>query len=394
MTNLLGTPYSNSATKALILGSGELAKEVIIELQRLGVETISVDRYENAPAMHVSHKSYVIDMLDSSKLNSLIRKENPDFIIPEIEAINTGALVKLEEDGFNIIPNSYAVYSTMNRERIRTLASEKLNLMTSKYHFANSLIELKKAVSVIGIPCLVKPIMSSSGKGQSLIKNVKDLEKAWDFAQSHGRAGKGKVIIESFIDFDHEITLLTVRSKNGITFCPPIGHRQVDGDYVESWQPHNLSKNILKKCHETAEKIVNKLSGYGVFGVELFIKDDDVFFSEVSPRPHDTGMVTLISQELSEFALHARAILGLGIPKIISSIPSASVAIKGNGKSKDIKFTNIENILSENGTSIRFFGKPSIDGSRRLGVVLASSTTVSEALLKAKKLRKKIEIKY
>jgi len=394
MTINIGTPNSINSTKALILGSGELAKELVIELHRFGVETIAVDRYDNAPAMQVSHKKYVLDMLNSSKLFKLIELEKPNFIIPEIEAINTDTLMEIEKKGFNVIPNASAVFKTMNRERIRNLASEKLNLPTSNYLFADSYEELKISVKNIGMPCFIKPIMSSSGKGQSLVNNESEIRKAWDFAQSYGRAGKGKVIIESLIDFNDEITLLTIKSENNIVFCPPIGHIQKDGDYIESWQPHSLPKSTLIKCKKIAEKIVSELGGNGIFGVELFIKDNEVYFSEVSPRPHDTGMVTLISQDLSEFSLHVRAILNLGIPEEINAKPSASVVIKGDGKSEDIKFIIEKNILSETELSFKLFGKPSISGSRRLGVVLASSKTTKDALKKAKNLRDKISLEY
>ena len=390
----LGTALSKSSTKALILGAGELAKEVVIELQRLGVETIAVDRYSNAPAMQVSHRSYVINMLDKTELSNIILKEDPQIIIPEIEAINTEELINLEKKGFNVIPNSFSANATMNRETIRNIASKELKLVTSDYRFANSLEELENNAKALDFPCLVKPIMSSSGKGQSLVLNKESLKNAWDKSQLHGRSGKGKVIIESFINFDYEITLLTAKSEEKISFCEPIGHKQENGDYIESWQPHPVPENILRKCHKVANKIVSRLSGNGIFGVELFIKDEIVFFSEVSPRPHDTGMVTLISQDISEFEIHVKAILGISIPNKINSRPSASVVIKGFGKSNNIRFEGIKEALEEEGVSIKLFGKPSIDGSRRLGVILAHSDNIESALEKANKARKKIKIIY
>jgi len=392
--NRLGSALSASTTKALILGAGELAKELVIELQRLGIETIAVDRYRNAPAMQVSHRSYVINMLDKNELSNIILKEAPQIIIPEIEAINTEELINLEKQGFNVIPNSFSVNATMNRETIRNIASKELKLKTSTYRFASSLEELENNAKDVDFPCLVKPIMSSSGKGQSLVSNKESLKTAWDKSQIHGRSGRGKVIIESFINFDYEITLLTAKSEEKISFCEPIGHNQEDGDYIESWQPHPVPKNILKKCQKVAEKIVSRLSGNGIFGVELFIKDEAVYFSEVSPRPHDTGMVTLISQDISEFEIHVKAILGMKIPKKINSRPSASVVIKGFGKSNNIRFEGIKEALEEEGVSIRLFGKPSIDGSRRLGVILAHSDKIENALAKANKARKKIKIIY
>ncbi len=391
----IGTPFTSNSTKVMLLGSGELGKEVVIELQRYGAEVIAVDRYENAPAMQVAHRSYVINMLSADELRELIELEKPNIIVPEIEAIATEVLIDVEKKGVKVIPNANAVHITMNRERIRDLASNQLNLQTTKFRFADNLDQLISFVkSDIGYPCVVKPIMSSSGKGQSVIKSFDDISNAWNFAQEAGRAGKGRVIVEEYFDFDFEITLLTVRSKGLISFCPPIGHKQKDGDYIESWQPQLMSEETLKKSQEIAEKVVNKLSGNGIFGVELFIKDQVPFFSEVSPRPHDTGMVTMISQELSEFSLHARAILNLPVPKIINAKPSASVVIKGEGTSNNIVYQGIDDALSEEHSQIRLFGKPSIQGKRRLGVLLASDKNPESALKRAKKSCNKIKMKF
>jgi phosphoribosylglycinamide formyltransferase 2 len=354
-----------------------------------------VDRYKNAPAMQVAHRSHVINMLSAEELRRLIELEKPNIIVPEIEAIATEVLIEFEKKGVRVIPNANAVHITMNRERIRDLASNELKLPTTKFRFADNLEQLISFVnSDIGYPCVVKPIMSSSGKGQSVIKSFKDISNAWDFAQEAGRAGKGRVIVEEYLDFDFEITLLTVRSKGLISFCPPIGHKQKDGDYIESWQPQLMSEETLKKSQEIAEKVVNKLSGNGIFGVELFIKDQIPFFSEVSPRPHDTGMVTMISQELSEFSLHARAILNLPVPKIINAKPSASVVIKGEGSSDNIVYQGIDDALSEEHSQIRLFGKPSIKGKRRLGVLLASDKNSESALKRAKQSCNKIKMKF
>ena len=386
----LGTPYKSNSTKALLLGSGELGKEVVIELQRLGVETIACDSYENAPAMQVAHRSHVFSMLDSASLRSVIEKEKPNYIIPEVEAIATDTLLELEKEGYNVIPTAKAARLTMNREGIRRLAAEELKLKTSPYKFAETKEEFLLAVKEIGIPCVVKPIMSSSGRGQSTVKTEADIEKAWEYSQSGGRAGSGKVIVEGFVPFDYEITLLTVRHKNGTSFCPPIGHIQIDGDYRWSWQPQAMSETALGKAEEIAKAVTNALGGRGIFGVELFIKGDEVLFSEVSPRPHDTGMVTLISQDLSEFALHARAILGLSIPNIAMHGPSASVALRIDGKSDLISYSNLDSALDEPDTGIRLFGKPSINGHRRLGVALARGANVEEAIEKAKRVASKV----
>lgn len=388
----LGTPLTSKATKVMMLGSGELGKEVVIELQRLGVEVIAVDRYENAPAQQVAHRAYTISMLDGKALRSLIEKEKPDFIVPEVEAIATDTLVELEQEGYNVIPTAKATRLTMNREGIRRLAAEELGLKTSPYRFVDTFEQFVQAVEEIGIPCVVKPIMSSSGHGQSVIKSQDDIQQAWNNAQQGGRAGSGRVIVEGFIQFDYEISLLTVRHIHGTSFLAPIGHIQIDGDYRESWQPQAMSAVALEKAQQVAEKITTALGGRGIFGVELFICGDDVIFNEVSPRPHDTGMVTLISQELSEFALHARAILGLPIPEITLISPSASKAIVAEGKSKLITFGNLENVLAEANTNIRLFGKGEIDGHRRLGVILARDSSVENALNKARRAYDKLEI--
>lgn len=388
----LGTPLSPTSTKVMLCGAGELAKEVVIELQRFGCEVIAVDRYANAPAMQVAHRYHIINMLDGNELRKIIEQEKPDFIVPEIEAIATQTLVELEQEGFTVIPTAKAVALTMNREGIRRLAAEQLNLPTSPYRFASTEIEFKDAVKEIGYPCLVKPVMSSSGKGQTLLRSEADLQLAWKYAQEGGRAGGGKVIIEGFIDFDYEITLLTVRHINGVSYCEPIGHRQEKGDYQESWQPQQMSCNALEQAKDIATKITQALGGHGLFGVELFVKGDKVWFSEVSPRPHDTGMVTLISQNLSEFALHARAILGLPIPLIEQYHASASVVIMVEGESKQVSFTNLDNALSQPNTDLRLFGKPQVEGCRRMGVALASAVTVEEAINKADAIVKQLKI--
>lgn len=390
----IGTPLTKTATRVLMLGSGELGKEVVIELQRLGVEVIAVDRYPNAPAMQVAHRSHVISMLDPEALEAVIRKEKPHYIVPEIEAIATEKLVELEKEGFNIIPTARAAFLTMNREGIRRLAAETLGLKTSPYRFAASKEEYLTAVSEIGTPCVVKPIMSSSGHGQSTVRFSEDIEKAWEYAQAGGRAGKGKVIVEGFIDFDYEITQLTVRHAGGVSFCDPIGHIQISGDYRESWQPHPMSPKALAASREVAGKITEALGGRGIFGVELFIKGDDVFFSEVSPRPHDTGLVTLISQDLSEFALHARAILGLPIPSIRQHGPSASAALLVEGHSDSVQFSHVDEALNAPDTSVRLFGKPSVDGHRRMGVTLALGDSVDDARIKAVRARDAIVAKF
>lgn len=388
----LGTPLTAKATKVMMLGSGELGKEVVIELQRLGVEVIAVDRYENAPAQQVAHRAYTISMLDGKALRELVEKEKPDFIVPEVEAIATDTLVELEQEGYNVIPTAKATKLTMNREGIRRLAAEELGLKTSPYRFVDNLEDFKQAVNDIGIPCVVKPIMSSSGHGQSVIKSESDIQKAWDYAQQGGRAGGGRVIVEGFIKFDYEISLLTVRHINGTSFLAPIGHVQIDGDYRESWQPQAMSDIALQKAQEVAEKITTALGGRGIFGVELFICGDEVIFNEVSPRPHDTGMVTLISQELSEFALHARAILGLPIPEINLISPSASKAIVVEGKSTQVSFGNLEQVLAEPNTNIRLFGKGEVNGHRRLGVILARDENTDSALEKTRRAYDKLEV--
>jgi hypothetical protein len=388
----IGTPLTVNATKVMLLGSGELGKEVVIELQRLGVEVIAVDRYENAPAQQVAHRAYTISMLDGDALRALVEKEQPDYIVPEVEAIATDTLVELEQEGFNVIPTAKATKLTMNREGIRRLAAEDLGLPTSDYAFVDNIDDFKSAVEKIGVPCVVKPIMSSSGHGQSVLKSVQDIQQAWDYAQQGGRAGAGRVIVEGFVKFDYEITLLTVRHIGGTSFLAPIGHRQQNGDYQESWQPQAMSDVALQKAQHIAEKITGALGGRGIFGVEMFVCGDEVIFNEVSPRPHDTGMVTLISQELSEFALHARAILGLPIPEINLISPSASKAIVVQGKSNQVQFGNLENVLAEPNTNIRLFGKGEVNGHRRMGVILARDISVEKALEKAFRAYEKLEI--
>ena len=388
----IGTTFTKSGKKAVLCGSGELGKEVAIELQRYGVEVVALDKYENAPAMHIAHGSHVLSMLDGEALKSVIKAENPDYIIPEIEAIATDKLVELENEGFNVIPTAKATLLTMNREGIRRLAAETLGLPTSPYRFAQTREEFDAAVAEIGIPCVVKPVMSSSGHGQSTIKCAEDIDKAWKISQEGGRAGSGKVIVEGFVKFDYEITLLTVRHCAGTTFLKPVGHHQVDGDYRESWQPQAMSEDAIEKAEAIAKAITDALGGYGIFGVELFIKGDDVIFSEVSPRPHDTGMVTMISQDMSEFALHARAILGLPIPDVKFYGPSASKAIVVEGNTKEYEFCNLENVLEEPGVQIRFFGKPEIAGHRRVGVILATDDSVAAALAKAERAYSKLEV--
>ena len=390
----IGTPLTNNSTKVLLCGSGELGKEVAIELQRYGCEVIAIDRYDNAPAMQVAHRSYSIDMLDEKALRSIIEKEKPNLIVPEVEAIATNVLVDLENEGFNIIPTARATSLTMNREGIRKLAAEELGLQTSPYRFASNKSEFDQAIQEVGIPCVVKPIMSSSGKGQSTITAEDQIEDSWQYAQEGGRAGAGKVIVEGFVEFDYEITLLTVRHKNGTSFCEPIGHVQSDGDYRQSWQPQPMTDDALSCAQKVAESITSALGGYGIFGVELFIKGDEVIFSEVSPRPHDTGLVTLISQDISQFALHARAILGLPIPNIIQHGPCASSVILGEGHSEEISFNGVDKALSEPDTQIRLFGKPSISGRRRLGVTVARGNSIEEAKHKAIRASEAINIQY
>ena len=389
----IGTTFTKSGKKAVLCGSGELGKEVAIELQRYGVEVVALDKYANAPAMHIAHRNHVLSMLDGEALKAVIKEENPDFIIPEIEAIATDKLVELEEEGFNVIPTAKATRLTMNREGIRRLAAETLGLPTSPYRFAETREEFDAAVAEIGIPCVVKPVMSSSGHGQSTIKCQEDINKAWTISQEGGRAGSGKVIVEGFVKFDYEITLLTVRHSGGTTFIKPIGHHQVDGDYRESWQPQPMAETAIQKAEYIAKAITDALGGYGIFGVELFIRGDEVIFSEVSPRPHDTGMVTMISQDMSEFALHARAILGLPIPAVQFYGPSASKAIVVEGNTKEYEFCNLDEVLAEPGVQIRIFGKPEIAGHRRVGVILATDESVEKALAKAERAYAKLQVK-
>nr|WP_086479733.1 formate-dependent phosphoribosylglycinamide formyltransferase [Oceanospirillum sanctuarii] len=381
----IGTPLSPTATRVLMCGSGELGKEVVIELQRLGCEVIAVDRYANAPAMQVAHRSHVISMLDGAALRNVIEQEKPHLIVPEIEAIATDTLAELESEGFTVVPTARATQLTMNREGIRRLAAEELGLSTSPYKFAGTKEEYLAAIKEVGIPCVVKPIMSSSGKGQSLLRSEADVDHAWDYAQEGGRAGAGKVIVEGFVDFDYEITLLTVRHEGGTSFCAPIGHRQEKGDYRESWQPQAMSDVALAESQRIGKAITDALGGRGLFGVELFVKGDNVYFSEVSPRPHDTGMVTLISQDLSEFALHARAILGLPIPSIRQFGPAASAVILVEGDSEQASFGNLAAALSEPDTQLRLFGKPEVKGERRMGVALALENSIETAIEKAKR---------
>jgi len=380
----IGTPLSPSATKVLFCGAGELGKEVVLELQRYGVEVIAVDRYENAPAMQVAHRSHVINMLDGSELRKVIEQEKPDYIVPEIEAIATTTLLELEAEGFTVIPTARAANLTMNREGIRRLAAEELGIKTSPYKFADTLEQFRLAVAEIGIPCVVKPIMSSSGKGQSVIRSADEIPAAWEFAQQGGRAGGGKVIVEGFLKFDYEITLLTVRHSLGTLFCDPIGHIQIDGDYRESWQPHPMSKTALLEAQRVARLVTDALGGRGIFGVELFIQGENVYFSEVSPRPHDTGLVTLISQDLSQFSLHARALLGLPVPGVTQYGASASCALLVEGESTNVSYANLDLALKTPGTQLRLFGKPEVKGHRRMGVTLARGENVEAARAKAR----------
>ena len=382
----IGTPRKPSATRLMLLGAGELGKEVAIEAQRLGLEVIAVDRYADAPAMQVAHRAHVIRMLDRAALRELISREQPHFIVPEIEAIATDELLALEAEGFNVIPTARAARLTMDREGIRRLAAEELGLPTSPYRFASTPDDYRKAISEIGLPCVVKPVMSSSGKGQSVVRNAGDIDRAWDYAQAGGRAGAGRVIVEGFIEFDYEITLLTVRHTGGTSFCDPIGHLQIAGDYRESWQPHPMSNAALKESQRIAARVTEALGGRGLFGVELFVKDDSVWFSEVSPRPHDTGMVTMISQDLSEFALHLRAILGLPIPIIRQLGPSASSAILIEGESANVSFSSLDAALVEPDTTLRLFGKPEVSGQRRMGVSLARADSIEAARQKARRM--------
>jgi len=382
----IGTPLAPSAKRVMMLGSGELGKEVVIELQRFGCEVIAVDRYPNAPAMHVAHRSHVINMLDGAALAALIERERPHLIVPEIEAIATPTLLELESKGFTVIPTARAARLTMDREGIRRLAAETLGVKTSPYRFADSMAEYRDAIGALGMPCVVKPVMSSSGKGQSVVRTQADIEHAWNYAQEGGRAGKGRVIVEGFIKFDYEITLLTVRHGGRTTYCEPIGHLQIDGDYRESWQPQPMSAAALAESQRIAHAVTAELGGNGIFGVELFVAGDTIYFSEVSPRPHDTGLVTLISQDLSEFALHARAILGLPIPVIRQRGPSASCAILVDGNSNNVRFENVDRALTEPDTALRLFGKPEVRGHRRMGVSLALGGTIEEARAKARRM--------
>ncbi|RBM90213.1 phosphoribosylglycinamide formyltransferase 2 [Vibrio paracholerae] len=392
--SMFGTATRDNATRVLLLGSGELGKEVAIECQRLGLEVIACDRYADAPAMQIAHRSHVFDMLDADALQQVIDLEKPHFVVPEIEAIATSKLVELEAQGLNVVPTANATRLTMNREGIRRLAAEELGLPTSAYQFADSYESFAAAVENIGLPCVCKPVMSSSGKGQSVIRTPEQIEAAWQYTQQGGRSGAGRVIVEGFVDFDYEITLLTVRAVDGVHFCAPIGHRQEDGDYRESWQPQVMSENAIKAAEYVAEQVVNALGGYGLFGVELFVKGDKVIFNEVSPRPHDTGMVTLISQELSEFALHVRAFTGLPIGQIVQYGPSASAAILGQGQSQNIQFSGLDDALSIPHTQVRLFGKPDIAGRRRLGVALSRGKTTQEATDRAIECAKAVKIHY
>ncbi len=380
----LGTPLSQSATRVVLLGAGELGKEVAIELQRLGVEVIAVDRYANAPAMQVAHRSHVINMLDGAALRAVLELERPHLVVPEIEAIATATLVEMERDGLHVIPTARATQLTMNREGIRRLAAETLNIPTSTYCFADDVDTFRDAIGAIGMPCVVKPVMSSSGKGQSVVHNAAGIEKSWQYAQAGARGSAARVIVEGFVDFDYEITLLTVCHSGGTTFCAPIGHRQVDGDYHESWQPQPMSDAALAACEDIARRVTDELGGFGIFGAEFFVKQDQVWFSEISPRPHDTGMVTMISQDLSEFALHARAILGLPIPLIEQRGIGASAVIMVEGDSANVCFDNVERALATPGTQIRLFGKPEVRGRRRMGVALATGDDLAEVRSKAR----------
>ena len=390
----LGTAGTASARKMMLLGGGELGKEVVVEAQRLGVEVIVVDRYENTPAMQVAHRSYVISMLDAAELRRVVETEKPDFIVPEIEAIATETLLELEKEGFNVVPTARATRLTMDREGIRRLAAEEVGLKTSPYKFADTKEEYLEALKEIGIPCVIKPVMSSSGKGQSTVKSEADIDRAWDYSQSGGRTGEGRIIVESFVDFDYEITLLTVRHAGGTSYCAPIGHRQDDGDYRESWQPQPMSEAALAKAQDYALRITDALGGRGIFGVELFVKGEDVIFSEVSPRPHDTGLVTVISQDLSEFALHVRAILGLPVPAIRQYGPAASSVILSNGKSSAPAFANVDKALEEADTKVLIFGKGECDGVRRLGVALALGEDVEDAKARAIRASSAVEVEY
>ncbi len=389
----IGTPAGKTQTRLMMLGSGELGKEVVIEAMRLGIYVIACDRYEGAPAMQIAHEAHVFNMLDGAKLREVVEKIKPHYIVPEIEAIATDTLLELEKEGFNVIPNAMATKLTMNREGIRRFASEKLGLKTSPYRFADNKEAFLTAVKELGIPCVVKPIMSSSGKGQSIIRSESELDRAWDYSQSGSRAGAGRVIVEQFINFDYEITLLTVRHRGGTTFVDPIGHLQIDGDYRESWQPHPMKENVFEESKRIAKAITDGIGGYGIFGVELFIRGDEVFFSEVSPRPHDTGMVTMISQNMSEFELHVRAILGLPVTALRQYGPAASAAILVDGDTSEIVYENIDAAVEEDFTAIRIFGKPEVRGHRRMGVGLALGSSIEEAREKARKVRDAVKFR-
>ncbi len=390
MTTVIGTPLSPTATKVMLLGCGELGKEVVIELQRLGVEVIGVDRYAKAPAMQVAHRAHVINMLDGDALRQVVEQEQPDLIVPEIEAIATPTLLALEKEGFTVVPTARAARLTMDREGIRLLAAQQLGIKTSPFKFADSVDEYTAAIAEVGVPCVVKPVMSSSGKGQSTVRDAATALDAWEYAQSGARGEGGKVIVEGFVKFDYEITLLTVQHSGGVSFCAPIGHRQEGGDYQESWQPQPMSAAALQECQRIAGLVTGELGGYGLFGVEFFVKGDEVYFSEVSPRPHDTGMVTLISQDLSEFALHARAILGLPIPNIATRGPAASAVILVKGESDQVQFAGLSEALSEADTQLRLFGKPQVQGERRMGVALALADTVEAARAKAARVANRV----
>lgn len=394
MRDPIGTPHSSRASKLLLLGSGELGKEVIIEAQRLGLETIAVDRYAHAPAMHVAHRSHVIDMLDSAQLRDVIESEKPDLIVPEIEAIHTPTLIALEDEGFRVVPTARATRLTMDREGIRRLAAETCGIPTSPYRFVDTVEEYEAAIEALGLPVVIKPVMSSSGKGQSTVRTEADIKSAWAYAQSGGRTGAGRCIVEGFVDFDYEITLLTLRHRDGTSFCMPVGHRQEDGDYRESWQPQPMSDAALASAQQIAESITSALGGLGIFGVELFIAGDDVIFSEVSPRPHDTGMVTMISQDLSQFALHVRAICNLPVPEIRQCGPSASAVVLKDGEGRGPVFHGVSQALQAVDTQVRLFGKPEVSGRRRLGVCLARGATVEEAREKARTSAESITVDF
>ncbi len=390
----IGTPLAPSATRVMLLGAGELGKEVAIELQRLGVEVVAVDRYANAPAMQVAHRSHVVDMRDGDALRRVIEQEQPHLVVPEIEAIATPTLVEMEREGQHVIPTARAARLTMDREGIRRLAAETLGVRTSDYLFAQTEEECRAAVGEVGTPCVVKPAMSSSGKGQSLVRSAAEAEAAWEAARASARGGGEKVIVEGFVDFDYEITLLTVRHVGGTSFCEPIGHRQEGGDYRESWQPQSMSASALAECQRIAELVTSDLGGHGLFGMEFFVRGDDVWFSEVSPRPHDTGMVTLVGQQLSEFALHARAILGLPVPIIRQQGPSASAVVLAHGHSRNVSFGNLDQALAEPDTELRLFGKPEVDGERRMGVALARADSIEAARARARHAADAVSVQF